>query len=461
MNPLSIVFLLPGLVSCYYVARGHLEKAFLLIYLPSLLLLPAYYFCRLPHLPPLTAADAAIVPITIGTLLRPRPYGLRFSRVDIWVALYLISLIISEVLHERVMNDGILLIISSLIGFLCPYIVGRLLIEPYLRLETVRTFVILILSLTLFGLYEFKMGINPYSILGPKLLGVAEAWGTQLRGGHARISVSLSDAELAGITFAITLSFNWWLVQVNKLDGGRSSRLGNRLSRLESKHIPGIILLIMLALTQSRGPWLGMALAYAILFIPRFKNVKAASIVVATVLIVGGIGVHSYFEKYTAGTITYDGSMSEQQASASYRRLLLENYKPIVEEGGWFGWSYLSRPIVGNQRSVDNQFLLTQIGQGRFGLICFILIGADTFWRLICYTWKFKRREDLCFAFALLAALAAVWFTITTVYLGEQLPAITFLLIGWSQSLQEGALTDNNPSAEPSAAKFSFKKVFA
>jgi len=459
-NPLSLVLLLPGLISLYFVIRGDAEKAFLRVYLPALLLLPAYYSCRLPHLLPITSAEAAMIPLAIAVMIRP-PSGWRFCRLDLWVLLYMVSLSISELLHERVMNDGIMLVLSGILSMLFPYIIGRLLIEPKLRLPTTKVFVTLILFLIPFGLYEYRMGFNPYAIIGPKLLGIIPTWGLQIRGGRARVATSFSDAELAGIAFTVILTLNWWLVQINKMDRGKESRLGKWLSKLESKHIPGIILLALLLLTQSRGPFLGAALAYAILLIPKFKNTKLASIVIASILIVGALGIHAYLQKYTSGPITYDGTMSEQQASAAYRRLLLENYAPIIQEGGWLGWSYLSHPVVGNQVSIDNQFLLVQLGQGRLGLIIFILIGIETFFRLIKFTWTFKRQEDLYFAFSLLAAMAAIWSTITTVYLGEQLPQITFLLLGWSQSLQEGVSDQNQSLATTSQAKFSFKRVFA
>jgi hypothetical protein len=179
----------------------------------------------------------------------------------------------------------------------------------------------------------------------------------------------------------------------------------------------------------------------------------------AVLLLAGGVAAYSYLDRYTSPSDS--GITTEQQASAAYRRLLLENYKPIVEEGGWLGWGIISRPKVHGQESIDNEFLLIQLDQGRLGLILFVLIGADTCWRLIKFTWTFKRREDLCFAFSLLAAMAAVWTTIASVYMGEQLPQITFLLIGWSQSLREGSSSQGNALSNPSMSKFSFKRVFA
>ncbi len=451
-NPASIIFLLPALVSLYYVLRGHTEKAFLRVFLPTLVGLPFYYGCQLPHLPPISASEAVLIPITAATLLGSGAKW-RFSRVDLWVFLFIGSLVTSELLHESILTNAIFTITSGIMSMLFPYIVGRLLIEPSLRLSTVKRFISIILFLALIGLYELKMGVNPYTIVGSHFLD-SLPWTLQFRGGWARVAVSFSDAELAGIAFVIAIALNYWLIYVNKSDGNH--RLGPRFSKLEKYHAPSLILFALLFATQSRGPILGAVLALAILQIPRFKNIRKASIITALSLAIGGIAVYAYFDRYTSGT---DGAASEQQASASYRRLLLENYKPFVEEGGWFGWSERSRPLVHGQESIDNQFLLTQLNQGRVGLILFVLIGLDTVWHLIAFTWRFKQREDIYFAFSLLAAMVSLWAVIGTVYLGEQLPQIAFLLIGWSQSLQEGNAAHPEYAASKTTTKFRFRRV--
>ncbi|HSY71380.1 MAG TPA: O-antigen ligase family protein [Alloacidobacterium sp.] len=457
-NPLSILLLLPALFSLYYVVRGYTEKAFLQLYLPALLGLPFYYACRLPHMPPISVAEAILIPIAFGTVIRSFSKW-RFCRVDLWVVLFMCSLAASEVLRENILNDGIFVVLSAITSMLFPYIVGRLLIEPQLRLQTAKRFVVISLFLTLIGLYELRMGINPYSIIASKLFGFSHIeWTLQMRGGRARIATSFSDAELAGIVFTIAIALNWSLIQVNKLAHCRLDEPRGFFAKLQRWHLPGLILFGLLLLTQSRGPLLGAALAFAIIQIPKFKNTRRASIVMAVLLVLGGLAVYSYLDRYTASS--NDGAASEQQASAAYRRLLLENYKPIVEEGGWLGWSTISRPQVRGQESVDNEFLLVQLIQGRLGLILFVLIGADTVWRLIQSTWRFRRREDLYFAFSLLAAMGALWFTITTVYLGEQLPQIAFLLIGWSQSLHETQDGRAEHLSAPEIARFNFKRVF-
>jgi hypothetical protein len=69
--------------------------------------------------------------------------------------------------------------------------------------------------------------------------------------------------------------------------------------------------------------------------------------------------------------------------------------------------------------------------------------------------------EDQAFAFILLGAMAVFWISIATVYLGEQVPQIAFLLIGWSQSIRSGALASPSAPLEAASSRFAFKRIFS
>lgn len=460
MQILTLLFLLPFIISTVYVRRGQIEKAFLQVYLPCLILLPNFFGYRIPHLPGFSAAQGALIPIALAVLFG-KSYRWRPCRMDVWMILFIVSLTLSEVLGEYVFNDALMFVFQGIFAMFFPYVVGRQLLEPHLRLKTVKRIVILVLILAPIALYEFRMGANLYTVAAVTVFGYPSTgvW-TQMRGGHPRISAAFSDAELAGIGFSVTFALNWWLVQVNKSDRGQETRLGKWLARLEKFHIPGWTLLLLLFLTRSRGPLLGTAAAVMVLQIPRFKNTRLVSVIAVILLVAGGAATYNYFDQQTAATLN-SATVSEEEGSAAYRRLLLDNYAPIVQAGGWLGWGVLARPVVHGQESIDNQYLLLEITQGKLGLILFALIGADTIWRLACFTWTFKNREDLNFAFCLLAAMCGVWLTIGTVYLGEQLPQICFLLVGWSQSLQEGKAFAAPEQVQPQDAKFRFKRVIA
>jgi hypothetical protein len=67
---MAAIILIPALVCWAVLAMGSERKALLWVYLPALLLLPQYYILRLPHLPPITFADAAILPLGIALVLK-------------------------------------------------------------------------------------------------------------------------------------------------------------------------------------------------------------------------------------------------------------------------------------------------------------------------------------------------------------------------------------------------------
>ncbi len=67
-------------------------------------------------------------------------------------------------------------------------------------------------------------------------------------------------------------------------------------------------------------------------------------------------------------------------------------------------------------------------------IILFMLIVWENIRVLLVRSWQLKAFQDRAFVFSMLAAMAVLWITLLTVYLGGQLPQISFLLIGWIQS---------------------------
>ena len=232
-----MLLLVPGIISLYLVWRGRLETAFLSVYLPCLLLVPDDFTFRLPHFPPLSVAELALIPLGVVGLSRLIRGG-SFALMDILVILFPASIGLSEVLHEPILNNGIFIGIGSFVSMSLAYMVGRQLIEPDLRLATVRRFVILVLLNGPFGLYEWKMGSSLYTTYGERFFGFASEYGggSQLRGGHGRMGGAFVDAEIAGIGFAMTFCLNAWLVYLRRVKAHVD--LGNRLAKLEKYHVP-------------------------------------------------------------------------------------------------------------------------------------------------------------------------------------------------------------------------------
>ncbi|WP_263355486.1 O-antigen ligase family protein [Acidicapsa acidisoli] len=454
---MSAILLLPGIISLFLVIRGRLETAFLSVYLPSLLLLPEKYNFRLPHLPPFSAAEYALMPVGIAALLRFVKSG-SFRLMDTLVVLFSISLSISEIMHEPIIADGIFAAISSVVYFILAYMTGRMLIEPDFRLAVVRRIVILMLLPGPIAVYQW-MNRNIYGIIGNRILKLPMDEFVDMRAGHGKAGGSFMASEIDGIALGITFALNAWLVFLykRKLVGN----LGKLFSKLEKFHVPALLLVFYLFLTQERGPLMALVVALLILQIPKFRKPKLITGFVAVTLIVGALGAKQYFTKYTNISDDQYDSVSEQARSALYRRRMNERMQSVAEMGGWTGWGGNGVPEVeGVGKSIDNEFLRVHLIQGRLGYILFVLICAESIRTAVAQLWRFQALEDRAFAGSVLAALACLWITLYTVYMGEQLPQFAFLLIGWGQSIMPRRTSTAPVAAFESQPKFVFRQVF-
>jgi hypothetical protein len=445
---MSVLLLVPGLISLFLVLRGRIETAFLSVYLPCLLLLPDEYSIRIPHFPPTSAAQFALIPLGAVGLFRLIRSG-SFALMDLFVTLYWASVSLSEILHGPSLNDGVFSAVSAFITMVLAYAAGRQLIEPDLRLATVRRFVILVLLNGPTGLYEWRMGQSPYGIFGVRVLGLATLdEHVQLRNGLGRMGAVFGGGECGGIAFAMTYCLNAWLVYLRRLKAPVD--LGKTLTTLEKYHVPGFLLLLYVWMSQSRGPEIALAAGFLILQIPRFKSTRLMTIVAAVLLVVGYEAAAAYFASYT-NVANPANPASEQQGSAIYRREMNEVYAPIAEKGGWTGYSVLGIPHVQGKLSIDNNYLLVHLAWGRLAYILFVLIACENIRVLVVRSWQLKALPDRAFIFSVLAAMAVLWITLVTVFLGSQLPQLSFLLIGWVQSISP-PIVDKT---------FSFRRVFS
>jgi len=453
---MNLVLFVPGLISIFLVMRGRLETAFLNVYLPTLLLLPNSYEVRIPHLPPTTTAELALLPIGIAATFRLIRSG-SIVLMDVLVLSYLVSIGVTELLYEQVTNNGIFWTADFFFSVVMAYAVGRMVIEPNLRLATVRRIVILILLLGPLGLYEWRFGQNLYGVVGERILRLDQVQSTvQLRGGRGRMGGAFTDAEIGGIAFGMTAALNAWLYYRDKMRAAVNRP--DLLTKLQKYHVPGIFLLLYLWLTQSRGPQGATAAAYLVLQIPKFKNTKLMTGVVAVVLAVGLFAGYIYINRSVAGVNPSTG-MTEQQGSTLYRVYMNQLYTPVAQAGGWLGWGLAGVPKLAGLVSIDNEFLRVWLVQGRLGIIILLLIVAETVRTLVMRSLRFQNPEDRAFVFCMMAAMAVLWISLTTVYMGEQLPMYAFLLVGWCQALAPGKASEATAVVSESH-KFAFRRVF-
>ena len=233
-----------------------------------------------------------------------------FRLMDALVVLFVLSFAISEILHEPIMNDGIFAAVGNFVSIVLAYVAGRQLIEPDLRFNRSPK-----------DRYSDSLAwpYMPVPVDGAEFLRHRRKQNpetpdgritTDIRSGHGKAGGAFMSSEIAGIAFGMTFALNAWLVFLKKRKIGEN--LGKRFSRLEKYHVPALLLVFYVVLTQERGPLIALAVVLLILQIPKFKRTKLVTGLVAVLLIVGAMGAKQYFDKYTDLQDYEYGSASEQ-----------------------------------------------------------------------------------------------------------------------------------------------------
>jgi hypothetical protein len=148
---------------------------------------------------------------------------------------------------------------------------------------------------------------------------------------------------------------------------------------------------------------------------------------------------------------------SETQ-TAQYRQIMIDNYIPIAELGGAWGWGNIF-PIIEGQTSIDNEFLFVWITQGYIGLIILILIFIEATITLVRLGIRARLFQDRYLAFSLLGIVLGLALCLGTVWLTEVPYLLFFVLMGWFESIQPAAIA--NAKTRPERVRESISQAVA
>jgi hypothetical protein len=455
---MALIILFPAVVCWAVLAMGTARKALLNVYLPTLLLLPQYYVLRIKHLPPLSFADAAVVPLAIALMVTSMRRW-RFAWMDLWVLLLAVAAAISEGLGTQLANgdwvrlfsadaaasqqlsiklaNGGLMFVNVLLTAVFPYMIGKLMLEQQdddgspMRRKVIRRVVALLAVVGALSVHDFLQETNLWQRLARPLQPYqSEIWAPQVRWGFGRIAGPFGHAILAGMVFLMGLVYCLWLRRADPKWGARRILAGLPFT------VRGAILTALAAgliMTQSRGPWIGVGLALVFALFTRMLPVRKAALAFLVFLAIFGTVAFTIGKHYT--NLTLRQATTVEQRNAIYRRDLLTNYAPKVAERPLFGWGITDYPAVNGQQSIDNQYLVLAVIEGFFGLALFLAIVTGTAMRLLQFISRPLEQEDRLLVFAHLAVLIGLMTTVATVYMGEQVVALFYLLVGWVQGM--------------------------
>ena len=451
---LQPIVAIPFFVSLIVLVRKTVEKAVLNVMIPVLLLLPLYDIWKVPSMPPLTFADTAIFPIGVW-LIGTRWREWKFTRMDIWVLIFGVSAVWSLFQNEPTTTPGICYTFISLTISVFPYVIGKLLIEQNgLRQAVARRISFLLAVVAVLSVYEFRMGVNPFHMFWARFIPDRVATIEQFRWGFCRVSGPYTQSETTGMVFIIGTLLAYWLYK-NDLWEAKMRFLRHPLAK-------GTLILLAVSLgmyeNQARGPYIGIIIGFLIARTIRGNRKKISGYVMRTALIlvilgsVGFVGMKSY----TSASMS---DVSTDQGDAVYRALLIQNYMPVVEKGGLWGWG-LNPPVVGGQTSIDNAYLYFGIVQGYVGAITFAILMIEGVFSAFRSLKGLRERQDRDFAFCLAGSLAGLAVCLGTVYLTVPVFQLLFLLLGWTQSLRPMESTGRVEEPVATYAGHNFRRVF-
>jgi len=454
----AIVIFLPLILSLIVLFRKSLEQAILGVYLPVLLCVPLYDSLKLTGLPPLTPANTAIVPIGVW-LLATKMRNLRFTRSDGWMVVFGISCEVA--LFQRMPSStfGLFALFVFFTNCFFPYLIGKLLIEQQgLREAFVKRFVFLMAIVGAISVYEYRMGTNPFHFVWVRIFpeygvnGGFAAFMGQIRWGFTRASGPVRSSETMGIVFLTATLMAYWLYR-NKMWEKKFRFISHPYTK------GGLIfagVCIGMFTCQARGPYLGVMLGLIIARISNGKNLKRRMRYTFIFLIILGGAVYSFGKQYASADAKVE---TGDQGNAVYRSQMIQNYWPVVQEGGIFGWA-IKWPIQHGQKSIDNAFLLYGLEQGYAGAGSFIMLLLEALIAISIALKKMKQRQDIDFIFCMGGCILGQIVSLGTVAIEEPMVQIVFLMVGWAQSVSNSETVGEVAVPEVEAPKFAFRRVF-
>ena len=426
---LTFVATFTGLFALVQILRKKtIQAVFLDVYLFAVFLMPGWCRLMVPSIPKMTFHETAMLPV-IGLFFMKYRKNWQWSFADFPVFALVALFATSEYInagYKEAQNLGFSMIAAGAF----PYILGKALIEPMgLRVQFVKRMVWYLVIVTGLFVYEFRFFYNPYRIIFDHFFPNT-GWISTGRYGFARAAGPYSHALLAGTIFLIGFRLQRWLEQ-----SGHWEKYFPKFRPfgLTKARIITIVLFLGLAMTLARGPQIGTVMAAVIAFIGAGKNFAKRGLVVVILVLV--IGVPMAIQGYQYAAVGRDKAKTVSQESAAYRKELIDKYEDIAIQHSAIGWGRNGWPKVSGMPSIDNYYLLLALMHGVGATTLFLTIQLSMIVRLLRNGFANAPMKPLgsSLSFTLAGIYVGLIFTFFTVYMGENVLPVFFLLTGFAE----------------------------
>jgi len=462
----SIVFI-PAFLAFYVAWVYSVQKAFLNVYIPILFLLPEYYHWNAPAgLPEVNVNQTTIGAIVVVWALRGFN-GWRFSFTDILVFGFLWTQVHSQFMATG-FKDAQNFAFHNITSAIFPYMLTKALIEPYgLRADLAKRIVIS-LALVTIGLFpQFLLGIqhSPWQLVFGRFFGnQGWLWDTQYRWGFARASGPYGHAIIAGIIMICGYRLQRWL----EWSHAWSDHLPPKYAwiNIPPARLFTFILFAGAFMTLVRGPISAGIVAGLFMSLAFTRNRWLIFLTAMIIGIIITIPMVYWFISYAS--VGRFQAATEAQSTVAYRWELIGNYIDLGMLKFWWGWGEFNTPQVPGQRSIDNHFLLLFLRHGIVGLVGLLLVFIVMMLRLFLHSMLKPVVYPLGsgFGFTLLAIYIVIFWSIVTVWMGQQTLPLLFLITGWADGyLRSGRENEHLQTVATQTItpqpRFRFKRVLS
>lgn len=451
------------LLAIVAIRRRGLEAAFLRVWIPFFLFMPFAFYVHVPLLSEHNFMQAAVLPLLV-VLVKDKHSEIRIGPMEWLILLYVVIRVLADG-YSRGYSDAQRYAHYMATAVIGPFLLGRYLITSRrMDVATSKTFVLVFLIFLPFFLFEAKFWVSPvFKVLSPLFPGAGS--GLSMRYGLARTAGTFEHPILACIMVLAVYRLHRWLCWIGAWDGPQAGWLG--WIQDKAKVIPvsfqtqiSIALVLMALMTISRGPWIGAAVAAALVAVGNATNRRKGLVIVAITLGVGGLLGKLALDAYV--TVDAGEILSGEAQTMLYRKVMVERYQDILLEKTWTGWGLTTVPKIQGMESVDNAFFLMALQHGVLTPVIFATLFLYAIVSQVAFGMKAAQgTPPIGFTFSGIYLMC--FFAFSTVYMGAQTEPMLFLLLGWGESIKNRQTQEDTESNSliPPAPASPFRRIIS